>query len=267
MRCEKPNDRDHDPTRWGHAARLGKQRADSIPAGTPSEVPLEIAIILSSAEDGLARLRNAEPDLDGVRNLLRVIALAAGSAIERAPWRSGAAGLDTARLDAPVAAPAAAPLALSGDPDTRFPALGVPEVVRGGLSRWQQKRVVGLMARLDQDTPTVSELAAACRLSSGYFIKAFKQTFGVTPRRWRQLLRIEHTKSLLASNDLPIAEIALVCGFADQSHLTRVFSQIVGVPPARWRRRCVDDIAISIDQGQVARRRADWPSTSSVSGD
>ena len=72
-----------------------------------------------------------------------------------------------------------------------------------------------MMARLDQDAPTVSELAAACRLSNGYFIKAFKQTFGATPRRWQLLLRVEQAKNLLVSNDLTIAEIALTCGFAD----------------------------------------------------
>ena len=30
--------------------------------------------------------------------------------------------------------------------------------------------------------------------------------------------------------------IALACGFADQSHLTRVFTRIVGVSPGAWRR-------------------------------
>jgi AraC-like DNA-binding protein len=248
MRCDKAYDRRDDGS-LGVAARRRDDRAD-LGYRAPAEVPPEIAIILSSVEDGLSCLGKPDPDLDGVRNLLRVIALAAGAATERGPWPSGPARLDLARTEASLADPApalAAPLAT-----------GFPEIVKGGLSRWQQKRAVSLMARLDQDAPTVSELAAACRLSSGYFIKAFKQTFGVTPRRWRLLLRIEQTKSLLASNDLSIAEIALVCGFADQSHLTRVFGQIVGVPPARWRRRCIDDAALPTDRGgEAARRLAD----------
>lgn len=181
---------------------------DAAPKGRSGETPPEIAIILSSVEDGLNRLRKPDPDLDGVCDLLRVIALAAGAPIS---------GVRDRR-----------PVVLGPEPAS--------QIVRGGLSRWQQKRVVGLMASLDRDAPSVSELAEACRLSNSYFIKAFKQTFGVTPRRWRRQLRIEQAKSLLASNDLSIAEIALVCGFADQSHLTRVFGQVVGVPPARWRR-------------------------------
>jgi AraC-like DNA-binding protein len=35
---------------------------------------------------------------------------------------------------------------------------------------------------------------------------------------------------------LPLSEIALSSGFADQSHFTRVFSRLVGVSPGQWRR-------------------------------
>lgn len=218
MRCDNGYNRHEDDMRRDGVARLREERVDS------GEIPPEIAIILSSVEDGLSRLKRPEPDLDGVRTLLRVIAAAAS------------------------AAPAfAEPLARRGVLDTSTLDTTVPDIAKGGLSRWQQKRAVGMMARLDQDAPTVAELAAACRLSSGYFIKAFKQTFGATPRRWRLLRRIEQAKSLLAANDLTIAEIALVCGFADQSHLTRVFGQIVGAPPARWRRGSIDISATATD--------------------
>lgn len=211
-------------------------RCDKACVGS-REVPPEIALILSSVEDGLSRLRKPDPDLNGVRDLLRVIALAADAATDGEPW-----GAERSRLD------------LNGvnvSPERPAPDTGDPKIARGGLSRWQQKRAIELMARLDQDAPSVSALAAACRLSSSYFIKAFKRTFGVTPRRWRLRLRIEQAKSLLASNDLTIAEIALVCGFADQSHLTRVFGQIVGVPPARWRRKSVDITEMATDPGAI----------------
>jgi transcriptional regulator GlxA family with amidase domain len=42
---------------------------------------------------------------------------------------------------------------------------------------------------------------------------------------------------LLLETDLPIAEIAAACGFADQSHLSKVFARENGEPPAAWRRR------------------------------
>jgi transcriptional regulator GlxA family with amidase domain len=36
--------------------------------------------------------------------------------------------------------------------------------------------------------------------------------------------------------DTPLADVALACGFADQSHFTRVFSAATGLPPGAWRR-------------------------------
>jgi AraC family transcriptional regulator len=42
---------------------------------------------------------------------------------------------------------------------------------------------------------------------------------------------------LLLDSSNSIADVADACGFADQSHLTRVFSRLVGDSPAAWRRR------------------------------
>jgi AraC-like DNA-binding protein len=84
---------------------------------------------------------------------------------------------------------------------------------------------------------SVAELAEACGLSRGYFIHAFKSTTGVTPHQWALSRRIEQARELLCSSELPLAEIALICGFADQSHFTRVFSRLVGASPGQWRRR------------------------------
>ena len=48
--------------------------------------------------------------------------------------------------------------------------------------------------------------------------------------------RIEKARDLLRLTDLMIAEVAFLCGFCDQSHLTRVFSRRVGMTPVEWRR-------------------------------
>jgi AraC-like DNA-binding protein len=41
---------------------------------------------------------------------------------------------------------------------------------------------------------------------------------------------------LLLAGTLPLAEIALVTGFAEQSHFNRVFKSVTGSSPAVWRR-------------------------------
>jgi AraC-like DNA-binding protein len=80
------------------------------------------------------------------------------------------------------------------------------------------------------------DVAKACGLSRGHFARAFKATVGYTPHQWLLRHRIERAKGLIAQEEIPIADIALLCGFSDQSHLTRVFTRLVGTSPAAWRR-------------------------------
>lgn len=110
-----------------------------------------------------------------------------------------------------------------------------PAERRGTLAPWQEKRALEfLAARLDGGF-SIAELAESCELSQIYFIKAFKASFGRTPARWLTEYRVACAKDLLLT-DLPIAEIAISCGFADQSHLTKIFSAVTGGTPARFRR-------------------------------
>jgi AraC family transcriptional regulator len=105
------------------------------------------------------------------------------------------------------------------------------------LTPLQEHRVTSrLLDDLAGDT-SLSELAALCGLSRSYFIRAFKQVTGMPPHRWLLMHRVKHAKDLLRRTTLPIADIAVACGFADQSHLTRVFSKAFGISPAAWRRQ------------------------------
>jgi AraC family transcriptional regulator len=47
--------------------------------------------------------------------------------------------------------------------------------------------------------------------------------------------RVARAQNLLRHASLGITEIALACGFADQSHFTRAFSRVTGMPPGRYR--------------------------------
>jgi AraC-like DNA-binding protein len=108
------------------------------------------------------------------------------------------------------------------------------------LTPLQERRVTSrLLDDLAGDT-SLSELAALCGLSRSYFIRAFKQFTGMPPYRWLSMERVKHAKALLRGTKLPIAEIAVACGFADQSHLTRVFSKAFRISPAAWRRQWRD---------------------------
>jgi len=108
--------------------------------------------------------------------------------------------------------------------------------VRGGLSRWQERRAKEmLLANLDGQVG-LADLALACGLSRSHFARAFKIEVGVPPLQWLLMQRVERAKDLLLNSTLPIDQIAHRCGFADQSHLTRAFQRIVNATPGAWRR-------------------------------
>lgn len=108
---------------------------------------------------------------------------------------------------------------------------------RGGLAPWQQRRASELLlAGISRHVP-VTALAEACRLSASHFVRAFRQSTGLPPHQWIMARRVDLSKGLLVDGTArSLADIALICGFADQSHFTRTFSRIVGMSPGAWRR-------------------------------
>lgn len=112
-------------------------------------------------------------------------------------------------------------------------------VVSGGLAPWQCRRAEAMLRARLGGRVELALLARECRLSARHFSRAFRHSFGTSPYRWLVERRVERARQLLAESVMPIAEIAVASGFADQSHFTRVFSRHVGASPAAWRRRVV----------------------------
>jgi AraC family transcriptional regulator len=113
---------------------------------------------------------------------------------------------------------------------------GQDRQIRGGLAPWQQKRATELLSANLEGTISLTEVAAECGLSPGHFARAFTQSMGLSPHRWLQEQRVKRAKALLVEAQLPLAEVAKLSGFADQSHFTRVFSKAIGTSPGAWRR-------------------------------
>jgi len=89
-------------------------------------------------------------------------------------------------------------------------------------------------AHLDQDIK-LTDIAELLGVSHYYFCHLFKQSVGITPHQYLIQQRIEKAKILLQNRELSIAEVALECGFTDQSHLTKHFKRIVGLTPKTMR--------------------------------
>jgi AraC family transcriptional regulator len=112
-------------------------------------------------------------------------------------------------------------------------------IARGGLAPWQLRRAKEMMGSRLDGAVSLAELARVCDLSSGHFARAFKRTTGQSPHHWLIAQRIEKAKQLMTETSLSLAEIACACGFADQSHFTRVFSRATQTTPGVWRDRRV----------------------------
>lgn len=83
----------------------------------------------------------------------------------------------------------------------------------------------------------ISQLAAIACLSESQFRKRFVKLFRISPQKFITRIRLQTAASLLASGDAPIVEIALSCGFCDQSYFTRQFTGFFAMTPKKYRDR------------------------------
>jgi AraC-like DNA-binding protein len=107
---------------------------------------------------------------------------------------------------------------------------------RGSLTPWQLRLARDTIdAHLDKGV-SLAQIASRCGLSVNHFARAFTHSTGIPPHRWLMQRRIDRAKDLMRATGTPLAEVAIACGFSDQSHLTRVFARATGTTPGEWRR-------------------------------
>jgi AraC-like DNA-binding protein len=109
-------------------------------------------------------------------------------------------------------------------------------IVGSGLRPWQL-RCAQEMFRADlSENLSLSRVAAACKLSVNHFTRAFKASTGKPPHQWVMNARIDMARDMLVNSAAPLVHVAGMCGFADQSHFSRVFARTMGASPGAWRR-------------------------------
>lgn len=108
-----------------------------------------------------------------------------------------------------------------------------------GLTERQLKAVTEHIDSHLSQTLSLEALAKVASLSAYHFLRSFQKTVGKTPHQYVIERRVELAKKLLDKPDqsLALAQIAVDCGFSDQSHLNAQFRKLVGTTPGRYAKR------------------------------
>jgi AraC-like DNA-binding protein len=82
---------------------------------------------------------------------------------------------------------------------------------------------------------TNRDLASISNMSLRAFERRFRAAFHLTPQKFLRRLRLRIASRALMNTDESLSEIALKCGFADQSHFSREFRRHFGRTPREYR--------------------------------
>lgn len=99
------------------------------------------------------------------------------------------------------------------------------------VPQWM-RRVYDCLDASTQRRPSLAELAKIAGVHPVHVARTFRQTTGCTISEFIRAQRIDRAMKLLRDGSRSLADVALQCGFADQSHFSRDFKRVVGVTPA-----------------------------------
>jgi AraC family transcriptional regulator len=113
---------------------------------------------------------------------------------------------------------------------------GNPRRDQRGLTNRQIRSALEYIEAHVADDISLADIAGAAGVSVSSVTRGFRTALEVAPHRWVLNRRIALAQRLMSTGKTPLSEIAVLCGFVDQSHLARVLSRHVGASPGIWRR-------------------------------
>ncbi|UUQ64795.1 AraC family transcriptional regulator [Pseudomonas fuscovaginae UPB0736] len=84
---------------------------------------------------------------------------------------------------------------------------------------------------------SLAQLASGQGQSELRFLRDFTRAIGMTPHAYLLEVRVQAARRMIEDGERSLAQIALDCGFAQQSHLGSAFRKVLGVTPGQYRRR------------------------------
>lgn len=105
----------------------------------------------------------------------------------------------------------------------------------GGLPKYKLRQAIAYIQEHLGDEISLEAIASHLNMSQYYFCHLFKQSIGISPYQYVLQQRINKAKQLLKQRQLTITDVALECGFANQTHFTKHFRKLAGMTPRAYR--------------------------------
>lgn len=105
----------------------------------------------------------------------------------------------------------------------------------GGKAPKWLKRVFEMLEDNYLSSPSLTELSAIAGVHQVHLSREFRKHYNCTIGEFIRKRRVEHACALLVSSNMPLSEVALTCGFSDQSHFSAMFKTHMGLTPAKFR--------------------------------
>jgi len=99
-------------------------------------------------------------------------------------------------------------------------------------------------------------LAQKVGLSRFQALRAFKRRYGLPPHAYQMAVRLGQARRLLSEGSLP-SDVAVRCGFADQSHFNRHFKRSYGITPLHYARGQQRSSGVSLPSPEALVSRSD----------
>jgi len=99
-----------------------------------------------------------------------------------------------------------------------------------------KKTIAYIDAHYKEKIP-LSTLAATTSMGTSTFRRVFTERLSISPGEYISTIRINHARRLLTETSLTVEQIAVECGFFDQSHMTKLFKSLRHMTPGEYRRQ------------------------------
>ena len=126
--------------------------------------------------------------------------------------------------------------------DDRLIRAGEPEVFDTTAFNPLARKVVNFLCAHYSENIDLDAVSAGVGISKNYLCNAFKRNTGITILDFLNAIRIRKAAELIVYSDLPLPQVAQMCGYVSVPHFNRVFSHYVGLPPGRCRRAYSADL-------------------------